>query len=245
MTEAKISPLVGMIDTFGLHAPVPLEDRAAMLELPYVSRFFEAGSYLVRDGDISDHCGVLVSGLAYRHKVSGEGLRQIVSILIPGEMFDLQCLYLETADHNVQTLMRSEVITIPRAALRNIAADRPFVAQAFVASLLVELAAAREWMLNIGRRDARARLAHFLCELAVRLNRQGFSPGQSYTLPMTQEQLGDATGLTAVHINRTLKVLIREGLLSYVKYRIIIPDIEELARVADFNSRYLHMNLPH
>lgn len=243
MSEAKVSPLVGMLNTFAMHAPILSEDRAGLLELPYASRIFEAGSYLVREGDTPDHCGMLVSGLICRHKISGDGLRQIVSIHVPGEVFDLQQLYIETADHNVQTLTQCEVITIPRDALRRLAADRPAIARAIVATVLVELSVAREWMLNIGRRDARTRIAHLLCELAVRLDHRGLPPGQPYELPMTQEQLGDALGLTAVHINRTLKALAFDGLVSHNKRSVTIPDWKLLISVADFNSRYLHTDI--
>lgn len=243
MTDAQASPLVGMLDTFAKHVPISLEDGAALLELAYVSRTFEAGDYLVREGSTPDHCGMLVSGLVSRHKISGDGLRQIVSIHVPGEVFGLQQLYIETADHNVQTLTKCELILIPRDALRLIAANRPAVAHAIFATVLVELSIAREWMLNIGRHDARTRIAHLLCELAVRLDRLGLQPGQAYELPMTQEQLGDAVGLTAVHINRTLKGLVRDGLVGHNRRGVTIPNWQSLIHVADFNSQYLHRGI--
>lgn len=242
MSDVKVSPLVGILSTFARHAPISFEDRAALLELPFVSRVVDAGSYLVREGDTPDHCAMLVSGLACRHKISGEGFRQIVSVHVPGDVIDLQQLYLETADHNVQTLNQCMVVRVPREALRQLAADRLGIAQAIVATVLVELAIAREWILNIGRRDARTRIAHFLCELAVRLDMPGLPPGQPFELPMTQEQLGDALGLTAVHINRMLKSLVRDSLIEYSKRGVIILDWASLNKDADFNSRYLHMN---
>jgi CRP-like cAMP-binding protein len=242
MSDAKIILLGGMVDTFAMHASLSLKDRAALLELPYVSRVVDTGSYLIREGDTPDHCTMIVSGLACRHKISGEGFRQIVSVHVPGDVIDLQQLYLETADHNVQTLTQCEVVRVSREALLQLAVDRPGIARAIVATVLVELAIAREWILNIGRRDARTRIAHFLCELAVRLDRPGLPPGQPFELPMTQEQLGDALGLTAVHINRMLKSLAHDGLINYSKKGVIIPDWASLISVADFNGRYLHMD---
>lgn len=243
MNEANVSPLVALVDTFAKHAMISIEDRAGLLELPYATRRFEAGSYLVREGDTPEHCGMLISGVACRHKISGEGLRQIVSIHVPGDLIDLQQLYIETADHNVQTLTHCVVVSIPRVELRQFAADSPSVAQAIVAIVLVELAVSREWLLNIGRRDARRRIAHFLCELAVRLGRTGSSSRQPFELPMTQEQLGDALGLTAVHINRMLKTLVRDGLIDHNKKGVTIPDWESLVEIADFNARYLHLDI--
>ncbi|MDQ0840155.1 Crp/Fnr family transcriptional regulator [Sphingomonas faeni] len=244
MSKANVSPLVAMLDKLAMYAPISFEDRAGLLELPYASRVFEAGSYLVREGDAPDHCGMLVSGLVCRHKISGEGLRQIVSIQVPGDIYDLQQLYFVTADHNVQTLTQCAVIMVPRKALRQLAADRLSITQAIFANVLVELSIAREWLLNIGRRDARTRIAHLLCELAVRLDLPALPPGQPYELPMTQEQLGDALGLTAVHISRMLRILVRDGLLKYSRRGVTIPDWKSLVDVADFNSRYLHLDTP-
>ncbi|RYE95829.1 MAG: Crp/Fnr family transcriptional regulator [Oxalobacteraceae bacterium] len=242
MSDAKVSPLISMIDTFARHAPISSEDRTALLELPFALRLVDAGSYLVREGNTPDHCAMLVSGLACRHKISGQGFRQIVSVHVPGDVIDLQQLYLETADHNVQTLNQCMVVRVPREALRQLAADRLGIAQAIVATVLVELAIAREWILNIGRRDARTRIAHFLCELAVRLDMPGLPPGQPFELPMTQEQLGDALGLTAVHINRMFMGLVRDGLITRCKHSITIPSWERLVQAAGFNSRYLKLN---
>jgi len=223
-----------------MEVPISPEDSAAFLRLPYTSRVVDAGSYLIREGEVSEHCVMLVSGLACRHKISGEGFRQIVSINLPGELVDLQQLYLKVADHNVQALTKCKVVVIPQESLRQLATDRIGIAQAIVATVLVELAAAREWILNIGRRDARTRIAHFMCELAVRLSRLDELSRQSFELPMTQEQLGDALGLTAVHINRMLKSLVRDGLIEYSKRGIIIPNWEELVKEGDFTDRYLH-----
>ena len=244
MTVPKISQLGRMVDKIALHTVISVEDREGLLELPYTSRFFEAGSYLLRDGDTPNQSGLLVSGLAYRHNIGVDGLRQIVAIHIPGEVYDLQQLHVATADSNVQTLTRCEVVTISHEALRRLAAERPSIAHAFFVTTIVELSMAREWMLNIGRRDARARIAHLLCEFAFRLDKHGLPPGQAYVLPMTQEQLADALGLTAVHINRTLKVLVNDGLIAHSKRGVTIPDWEALVTAAGFNSRYLHMSPP-
>lgn len=244
MARHSTNPLIPMVDKLALHAPVSMEDRVGILDLPYASRFFDAGSYVLRDGGTPDQCGLLVSGLAYRHKISAEGLRQIVSIHIPGEVYDLQQLYIADADNNVQTLTRCEIVMISHEALRRLMAERPSVAHALFTMMIVELSMSREWMLNIGRRDARTRVAHLLCEFAFRLGKQGLPPGQPYALPMTQEQLGDALGLTAVHVNRTVKGLVKDGLVAHSRRGVTIHDWGLLVAEAGFNSRYLHMNTP-
>jgi len=243
MSDLIGGPLVGMVNKLAGRSYISLEDRAGLFELPYTSRLLDAGRYLVREGDSPDHCHILVSGLTCRHKITGDGLRQIVAINVPGDVVDLQMLYLKIADHSVQTLGQCEVLTVPRDAIRKLTAERPSVAHAIFATILVDASIASEWILNIGRRNARTRIAHLLCELAARIDRPGISPGQTYKLPMTQEQVGDAVGLTAVHVNRMLQGLSKDGLIYYSKQTIIIPNWAKLSDVADFNGRYLHKTI--
>lgn len=244
MNTTVLNPIKQLTDKLALHSPISAEDRVAFYEIPYSSRLFEAGTYLLRDGEITDHCAILVSGIAYRHKVSAEGFRQIVSICIPGEIINFRQLYLDEADNNVQALNQCQISSISHAELRNLITQRPSIQRALFATTLVELSMSREWMLSIGRRDARARVAHFLCEIALRLNKDGVPDGKSYELPMTQEQLGDALGLTAVHINRMFMGLVRDGLITRYKQRVTIPNWELLVQAAGFNSRYLNLNGP-
>jgi len=244
MNSDNPSPLIRLVDKLALHAPISPADRIALLELPYTTRFIEAGSYLLRDGDKPDRCGMLISGFASRHKTNADGLRQIVSLLIAGEIYDLQQLYLAIADSNVQALTSCHVATISHQPLRKLVADRPAIGHAFVAAIIVELSMSREWTLNVGRRDARKRTAHFLCEIAFRLDKLGSPHGQPYDLPMTQEQLGDALGLTAVHVNRTIKALVDNGLISHNRRGVTILNWELLVRESGFSSRYLHMKSP-
>ena len=240
MHDSKTNALSSIVDKLATYTIVSADDQAALLELPYVTRKFEPGSYLVREGDVTDTCAVLVSGSAYRHKTSSNGGRQIVGILFSGDFLNLQQLHINAADHSVQTLTKCEVATVPHDALRAIIYDRPSIGDAITTSVLIEGSILREWLLNIGQRDARTRVAHFLCEFVVRTDRRGLISGHTYYLPMTQEQLGDALGLTAVHINRTLKVLESEGLITREKSFLAFPKWENLQNIADFSSRYLH-----
>ena len=107
---------------------------------------------------------------------------------------------------------------------------------------LVDSSIFREWVVNVGRRDARARIAHLLCEFARRLELAGLTNGEGYELPMTQEHLADATGLTPVHVNRTLKRLEKEGLVVRNRRHVGIPDWEQLRAVAGFSELYLHLD---
>jgi len=216
-------------------------DREAILELPYRLRKLEAQSYIMREGDRPERCAVLISGFAFRHKLTGNGSRQILSINIPGEALDFQNLFLEHSDHNVQMLTRGTVAEIATEALQELVLSRSEIGRAILVTTLVDASIFREWVLNIGRRDSRSRIAHLLCEFAYRLTAQKLDNDGIYELPMTQEQLADATGLTSVHVNRVLQVLQREGLIERNRRMVRFLNWERMRDVADFNPLYLHM----
>jgi CRP-like cAMP-binding protein len=237
--------LAALVTNLKTHAPLDRDDCEAITALPATRRTMEPLSYLVREGEPPPtHCSVLLGGFAFRQKLSGEGTRQILSVHLPGEALDFQLLFLDCADHNVQALTRVELANVPRAAIRQLMEERPGVARAVINKMLVEASISREWLLNVGRRDARTRLAHFLCEFALRVDLQGVKGNGGYELPMTQEQIGDALGLTSVHVNRTLRVLEGEGLLRRSGRKVVFPQWQELRRVADFSALYLHLANP-
>jgi CRP-like cAMP-binding protein len=216
------------------------EDRVAFQSMPFSIRDLNTGSYIVREGDQIKNCCVLLSGFAFRSKIVGNGGRQILSIHIPGDVVDIQHAMLGVADHNIQMLTAGEVALIPAATVKEIAFKYPAIGQALWLETLVDGAIFREWIANVGRRDARTRISHLLCEFAVRLHTAGLTEGHRYELPMTQEQLGDATGLTAVHVNRTMQALRTDGLITSNKRAITIEDWKALTTVGDFDTAYLH-----
>ena len=218
-------------------------DRAALLALPHTVKTFEQHHYVVRERDRPTHSCVMLSGFAVRHKIVGGGYRQIVAIHMKGEMVDLQNSLLGVADHSVQMLTQGQVAMIPREEIIRIAFERPSVGKAMWFDTLVDASIFREWIANVGRRDARTRISHLLCEFALRLKVAGLGEQNGYQLPMTQEQIGDATGLTSVHVNRTLKSLEAEKLIQRVSPRAItIGDWRKLADAGDFDSGYLHLH---
>jgi CRP-like cAMP-binding protein len=233
-----LAPMARKLDQ---HRRLDEADREAILNLPASLRRLEAGQYLVWDGDRPQQTCLLVSGFAVRHKEAGNGSRQILSIHMRGDVLDLQNSLLGLADHNVQMLTAGHVAVIPVEAMRKIAFARPAVGQAMWHETLIEGSIFREWMVNIGRRDARTRIAHLLCEIALRMEEAGLGHSTSYELPITQEQLADAVALTSVHVNRTLMKLEQEGLITRTKREITVVDWNRLVTVADFEPRYLHL----
>jgi len=222
-------------------APLSVDDRLAILQLPMRLRRLDAGAYIVREGDVPKHCVILIDGFAIRQKLTGQGARQILALCIPGDAIDFQNMFLDISDHAVQMLTRSIVAEVPREAFQEIVMTRPAIGAAVIHSTLIESSILREWVVNVGRRNARARIAHILCEFAVRLEARGLASGEGFELPMTQEQLADATSLTPIHVNRVLKTLQAEGLISRQRRRIEFDDWRALQEVADFNRRYLHV----
>lgn len=239
MNEAN-KPLGPLLRKLATHHPLDAEDQAAVLALPHSTRRVEAGNHLVREGDVPTHCCLVASGFAIRHKIVGDGGRQIVNIHVPGDMADLQNAVLSVADHNVQSLTTMTAVFIPRAAIVELGFSRPSVGKAIWLETVIEGAIAREAVANVGRRDARTRVAHLLCEFACRLEAAGLGEICNYELPMTQEQIADTVGLTPVHVNRTLKALDAEGLTTRNKRSVVINDWKRMAEVGDFRSLYLH-----
>jgi len=238
-------PLELMLRNLELRSRLSTEDRQAVLSLPYTLRTLEPGTYTIREAEPPTHCGVLVSGFAYRQKLTGEGARQIVSIHIPGDALDFQNLFLDVADHSVQMLTRGELAFVSRDDLQHLARSRAGIGHAILVKILVEASIFREWVLNVGRRDGRTRMAHVLCEFGIRLEAEGLTQDYGYELPMTQEQLADAVGMTPVHVNRTLKALEKEGLITRHKRFVSFPDWRRIRDAADFNQRYLHLEPQH
>lgn len=234
--------LAGMVAKFAKRAALDDDDRKALFALPFRTRMCEAGLYLVREGSLTEECVLILEGFAFRHKLTADGGRQIVSIHMDGDFVDLEGALLNVADHNVQTLTRCKVAMVPRRAIRDIIKSHPAIALAMWVDTLVDASIHREWVMNVGRRQAKERIAHLLCEIGRRMEVAGIAEPDGYEFAMTQEQLADATGLTPVHVNRTVKLLEKEGLIERERRFVRVPDWSALRNVAGFNELYLHLD---
>ncbi|MDQ2764363.1 MAG: Crp/Fnr family transcriptional regulator [Pseudomonadota bacterium] len=240
LSDQPLAPMLRKLNFLGNFGP---EDVRALLALPHTLKTIEAHAYIVREGDRATHSCLLRTGFAYRQKIVVSGLRQICSIHLAGDLVDLQNSLLIHADHSVQALNRIKVAFIPREAILEIAYARPEIGKAMWFDTLVDASIFREWTTNLGRRGARARIAHILCEFGARLDAAGLGERCDYQLPMSQEQLGDCTGLTSVHVNRMLRSLEEEGLISRSSRAVRIADWKALARAGEFDDAYLHLTL--
>lgn len=222
------------------HSVLDEKEQAAVAGLPVVRMEVAAHRDIVLLGERVDHACLVEDGLIARFGQIETGARQFVSLHIPGDMVDLHSLMVPQANAAVNSLARSTVLRIPHSSLREIGLEYPAIAAAFWRDCVIHAAIVAQWLVNVGRRDARSRLAHLLCEMALRY-RHGHGPALSYDFPMTQEQLADALGLTAVHVNRTLMGLRDDGLIVHARGRVEILDWRALAAAADFDPTYLQV----
>ncbi len=196
---------------------------------------------LVREGDRPHECCLILEGFAYRYKLTHDGKRQIFSFHIPGDIPDLQSLHLDVMDHSLASLSPSKLMFIPHETVRDLIRRCPRIGDAFWRDTLIDAAVFREWILNLGRREAYGRMAHLLCEFYVRLRAVGLTNGDACEMPFTQAELADATGLSAVHVNRTLQELRGEGLIIWRAGSLTVLDWERLKEAGEFDPTYLHL----
>jgi CRP-like cAMP-binding protein len=241
-SDTNSSTLEPLAQKLAYRVDLSTEEREAIAALPFTVKTMERGQYMVRERELATHSCVMLSGYSVRSKLVATGDRQICAIHMKGDVVDLQNSMLKVADHSVQMLTPGNIAMIPREEIVRLTLEQPKIGHAMWIDTLVDASIFREWIANVGRRDARTRVAHLLCEFAVRLRLAGLGREAYYELPMTQDQLADATGLTSVHINRTLKLLEKEGLISRPNPRAIcIGDWRRMADVGDFDTNYLHL----
>ena len=233
------SPLQPVIRKLNLLHRLGVDDEAAIARLPHAVSNPPSGTFLIDEGTQPEHFFALLEGFAYRSKSLADGRVQIVSFHMPGDLFDLRQLLSDRVDTNVVTIGPTTVAEIPIAALRALRTSHPVIADALWQDSMLDSAIYREWVVNVGQREARQRIAHMLAEFARRLEAAIPGSSQAFTVPMTQQQISAATGLSAVHVNRIIKRLALDGVFTKRAGRLIVTDAGALDDVADFEPGYL------
>ena len=218
------------------------EDVREIEALPIAVRQYPAETPVVRDGERATECCLIVEGFCARSKTIASGKRQILSLHIPGEIPDLMSLFLHVMDHELSTLTACTLGFISHDTLRRLHQRRPVVAEMFWRDTLIDAAMFREWIVNVGQRPAPARLAHVMIELRERLRVIGRVDDENFEMPLTQEQIGEALGITAVHANRVIRQLRQEGIVEFSRGRVTVLDERKFQELADFDDRYLHQS---
>lgn len=218
------------------------EDKAA-LDRATAERIrkYEAHQDIINEGDAPRSVNLVLSGWACRYKMLEDGRRQIIAFLLPGDVCDYNAFILREMDHSVGTLTSVTLSEMSRETFEALTLNHPRITQALWWETLVYLAVQREWTVNLGQREALERVPHLLCELFIRLRSVGSTQGTSCEFPITQSDLGEATGLSAVHINRTLQDLRAANLIMLRDRTLTIPNLEDLKRASKFNPNYLHL----
>lgn len=214
-------------------------DRQRIADLPLKLVNYPAEREVVSYGYSPSQCTLVLDGFLYSHKLVAGSRRQIISFFVPGDVADLPTLYLPKIDHGITTLGPAVLAFVPHSALKEVLDQSPNLAQAVWRETLIQAAISREWVANLGRRDAIARTAHIICELAVRLQAIGLARDLSFPIPWKQMDLADACGISTVHANRVIQELRHLGLVEWESRRVIIRDWHSLVRVGDFNDDYL------
>ncbi len=233
-----VHPLVAKLQTV---SDLPADDLAFLTGVHADVRAFDAHSDVIGDGDQPDHVHLMMTGWTCRYKLTASGTRQITALLLPGDFCDAHITQLRRMDHGIGTLGPAEVAFIPRDVMTALT-DRPAIAKALWWASLVDEGVLRAWIVNLGRRQAMERVAHLMCELHARMSNVGKVTALGFNCPMTQEDLADATGLTPVHVNRVLRRLREQGLMTLKLGFAAVTDPAGLRRMADFDPGYLHLN---
>ena len=241
-SDPSVSALVRKLD-----ALCPLtQDGAEALERAAAGRIRHCRSRedLISQGDKPETLRMILSGWACRYKMLEDGRRQILSFLLPGDTCDYHMFQVSRMDHSIGALTPVVYAELTRDVFEQLTSDHPSVARALICETLSSASIQREWTLNLGQREAFERIAHLFCEVFVRCQVVGLADVRECPFPVTQTELADATGMSGVHVNRTLQELRGAHLIELERRRLVIKDMEKLQATALFMPDYLHLRHP-
>ena len=198
---------------------------------------------IIDEGDEPHLVNIVLSGWACRYKVLPDGRRQIIALLLPGDMCDPYVFLMRTMDHALGTLTPVTLAKMPAQAVRDLTASGPELAEALWWQMLEAIEIQREWTISLGRRTAVERLAHLFCEVSARLGAIGLTNGHECDMPITQGDLADAMGMSTVHVNRSLQEMRADGLIELRGKRLSILNRPALIELGMFDPAYLQRRL--
>lgn len=223
-----------------LRSPLTAQDRDTVMTFPGQIRRYGSSRDIVRLGDRTQHSCLVAGGIVARFGQTADGQRQLTAFYIPGDMADLHSAVLPVVSSPLQSATSATVYAISHDVLQRAAERSSTLARAFWRDCVADAQIASEWLLNIGRRGARAKLAHLLCELTSRYRAVGLANAE-IPLPLTQAQIGEALGLTGVHVNRMIRALREDGLLQVEGNMLRVLDWTGLCDAGEFDPGYLHL----
>ncbi|PVA09240.1 Crp/Fnr family transcriptional regulator [Pelagivirga sediminicola] len=230
------NPLLSKLSAF---ATLTNSERASLGRFDRPRRCFEIGTDLMREGEKNSTAYILLDGWVLSYKLLRSGERQIVDFQVPGDFLGLRSLLLRTADHSIEPVTPIIAVEIGMTDLLRIFRESPRLAAAMLWALSTDGAVVVERLVSLGRRDAIERVAHFFLELGARLKVVGLATGDGYACPLSQYHLADALGLSAVHINRVLRQLREEELMTFRAGKVTFDNFDKLVQIAQFDTAYM------
>lgn len=235
------SPLTRKLSAFVALSDIDLETLARFHRR---RRTFLPGHEMIHEGQPNASAFILAEGWALSYKVLPDGERQIVDFQVPGDFLGLRSVLFRTADHSIEAATHIEASEVLTSDIFDAFSHAPRLATAVLWAASRDEAMVVEHLVNIGRRSAEERLAHLLLELGARLMLVGLGDKTGFACPLTQYHLADALGLSAVHVNRVLRHLRDDGLVTFQKGRVVFDDFDRLRKIAGFDTGYLDQDGP-
>jgi CRP-like cAMP-binding protein len=235
--EHATGPLLRKLDNL---FTLTSEERCAVLGLPAHVSDLDAHQNIVHEGDDPSRVCFMLQGVACTYKHTESGKRQIVNFHIAGDAAGLHSLYLSVLDMSIRTITPCKIGLVPNRAIRELCARFPRIAGALWRETMVNSAIYGEWITNLGHRPAKTRIAHLLSEWVYRSRAVGLADNYTIPLPITQNEIADAMGLSTVHVNRSLQALRGAKLVSITSGTLRVLDWDALRRAGDFDPTYLH-----
>ena len=244
MENSKTRALSLFLQRLLIRSALNREEQQAILTLSGEQHAQGARHDIVSPGETVQSACLVARGLVARYDQMLNGERQVTSYYIAGDMCDLHSLVVPKASWSITAVDQVSIVRIPHSQLRELCLRYPAIALAFWRDGTVDASIFAKWVGNIGRRSAKARIAHIICEMGMRSEIAGLGERTSFQLNATQSQLSEATGLTPVHVNRTLQDIRKEGLLTFSKGHVEVTDWDALVATAEFDPAYLLLGGP-
>jgi CRP-like cAMP-binding protein len=233
------NPLVMKLEQFTSFEP---EERQRLDQLlSYPTESYARGTTIIAEGEKVADIHLVLTGLAARSKTLRSGDRQLMALLVPGDLCDVEVFVLEGMDHDIMALTDTTCVLIPAKVIEGLLTESTKLTKALWWGTMTDSAVLREWIVDHGSREAIERIAHLMCEMLIRYRIIGETTDHSFPFPLTQEELADATGMTTVHVNRMLQQLRTQGLIELTGKVLTVLDPKGLQEIAKYDSTYLHL----
>ena len=221
---------------------VSAQEEQVLRDAVWKTVTFKRGETIVKAKTEVEVSNLLLEGFVHRYKDLNRGVRMTLQLAVAGDFIDLHSFLLKQLDHDISAVSDCRIALFRHETIREILDGHLHLGRLLWLTTVVDAAMHREWMLSLGRRSASSRLAHLFCELQVRLTAAGLATHGTYDLPLSQEELAEMVGLTAVHTNRTLKELRESGLVTFKSKRVEVQNWDGLVAKAEFDPFYLSLN---